>query len=220
MRSYEQYCALARALDHVGQRWTLLIVRELLSGPKRFTDLRAGLPGIASNLLADRLRQLQTDGLVRQYRLPAPAASTVYELTQSGHGLREPIEALIRWGGRWMTRGPDGDAFRPDWLALALDALGLGDRAADGTTVDVEVEGETVRLAIINARVTTRPHGGPADLSVKGDASALLGLAAGALPPDAALQAVKLSPEDAGTVSAFLRMWLPVHVPRPAALAD
>src|SRR3954447_3463845 len=83
-RSYDQYCALARALDVLGERWTLLLVRELLLGQKRFSDLLAGLPGIGPNVLSARLKLLQAEGLVRQTKLPPPAASVVYELTERG----------------------------------------------------------------------------------------------------------------------------------------
>src|SRR3712207_4223782 len=97
-RSYEQYCPTARALDVVGQRWTLLVIRELLLGPRRFTDLREGLPGIGPNVLAERLAQMQEDGLVRRTTRPPPAASTVYELTELGEGLRPAVQKLTKFG--------------------------------------------------------------------------------------------------------------------------
>lgn len=228
MRSYGQFCALARALDHVGQRWTLLIFRELLLGPKRFTDLRDGLPGIANNLLADRLRQLQDDGLIVQRELPPPAASTVYELTDAGWGLREAIGALIRWGGRWMLPGPRGDEFRPGWLALALDALGLGDRADDGTTLDLHIDGETVHLAIVDRRVVPRRGSDtPADLTVEASATTVLGFAAGAIDADAALDETTLHPDDPETAQIFVRLFASPGIepaspgtPRPTATPD
>ncbi|CAN5785437.1 winged helix-turn-helix transcriptional regulator [soil metagenome] len=217
MRSYHQFCGLARALDHVGHRWTLLIVRELLLGPKRFTDLREGLPGIANNLLADRLRQLQDDGLVIQQTLPPPAANTVYELTDAGHALREAIEALIRWGGRWMTSGPDDDTFRPGWLLLALDALGVGARAEDGTTIDLVVGGEPLRIEVHDGRLTPRRRPAKrADLTVKGEASVILGIAAGAVPPDDALATLTLQPVDAHTATTFTRIFSPGSRSAPA----
>ncbi len=122
-RAYNQFCALAVALDHVGERWTLLVIRELLLGPKRYTDLRRGLPGIAANLLAARLRALEADGLVRRRRLPPPAASTIYELTDLGRELEAPLLLLMRFGSRWMTRPPEGSVLRASWFALALKSL-------------------------------------------------------------------------------------------------
>src|SRR3712207_6674695 len=97
-RSYDQFCALAKALDVLGERWTLLVVRELLLGPKRYSDLLEGLPGIGTNLLATRLKTLEANGLVARRRLPAPAASTVYELTDRGRGLEPALYELMRWG--------------------------------------------------------------------------------------------------------------------------
>jgi DNA-binding HxlR family transcriptional regulator/putative sterol carrier protein len=108
VRSYKQFCPAARALDLVGERWTLLVVRELLSGPKRYTDLQDGLPGIGPNVLAERLRSLEAGGLVRKRRLPPPAASTVYELTELGLGLRPVVLGLFRWGLQLIDQ-PDGD---------------------------------------------------------------------------------------------------------------
>ena len=99
MRSYGQYCALARALDLVGDRWTLLIARELyLRGPSRYTDLCDGLPGIATNLLADRLRNLEEAGLVAREAAPAPVASTLFSLTDRGRELRPVLAALVQFG--------------------------------------------------------------------------------------------------------------------------
>src|SRR3954462_15258881 len=94
---YDQYCALARTLDVVGDRWTLLIVRELVPGPRRFTDLVTGLPGLSRNLLTERLRALESNGLVARPALPPPVARQVYELTGEGHELAEAVGPLISW---------------------------------------------------------------------------------------------------------------------------
>src|SRR5687768_10658821 len=99
MTVYPQFCAVARALEILGERWTLLIVRELLLGPKRFSDLKGRLDGISSSVLTQRLSRLEGDGLVRRTYLEPPAASTVFELTQHGWSLEQPLFALIRWGG-------------------------------------------------------------------------------------------------------------------------
>ncbi|MDZ7790079.1 MAG: winged helix-turn-helix transcriptional regulator [Xanthomonadales bacterium] len=199
MRSYDQYCGLARALDHVGHRWTLLVVRELLLGPKRFSDLRDALPGIASNLLTDRLRHLEADGLVARRELPPPAARTVYELTPAGRDLEEAVHALVRWGGRWMLRGPEGDTFRAPWLALALDALGVGDRLA-GVVLDLVTADERVRLTSRDGRVVAlAPDDAPADATLTAEPATILGLAAGAVEPAQARRSIEAEPsgEDA-----------------------
>src|SRR5687768_1862067 len=123
MRSYEQYCGLALTLDRVGERWTLLIVRELLTGPKRYADLQHGLPGVPTNLLAARLKSMEGDGLVERRTLPRPAATAVYALSKSGEELAEPVQSLVRWGGRFMGKRSRSQTFRPHWLAVALEAL-------------------------------------------------------------------------------------------------
>src|ERR1700733_9314856 len=98
-RSYGDACGIARALDVVGERWALLVVRELLFGPQRFSDLRRGLPGASSNMLTDRLRELEAHGVVRRRTLPPPAACSVYELTARGRDLEPTLDALGAWGG-------------------------------------------------------------------------------------------------------------------------
>lgn len=206
MRSYDQFCGLARALDHVGHRWTLLVVRELLLGPRRFTDLREGLPGIANNLLADRLRQLQQDGLVTRRELPPPAASTVYELTESGRALREAVHALIRWGGRWMVDGPQGDEFRPEWLVLALDALGAGTGEPD-TVVAFDLDGTEVRLARIDGELALADGSQQPQVRVTADAATVLGLAAGEQTVARARQELDLAP-DTEAAAAILERFL------------
>ena len=119
MRSYDQYCSLAKALDIVGERWTLLVVRELLTqGPCRYSDLRRGLPGIATNLLAARLREMEAAGLVQRHRTPPPVGAAVFDLTERGRGLVGVIRELTRWGAPAMASYADTDDFRVHWLAL------------------------------------------------------------------------------------------------------
>ncbi|MFF3226554.1 winged helix-turn-helix transcriptional regulator [Nocardia suismassiliense] len=124
MRSYNQYCSMARALDLVGDRWTLLIVRELLTqGPCRFSDLRRGLPGIASNLLAERLRDMESTGLIARHNEPPPVAATLISLTDRGRDLGGVVRELTRWGAPLMADPPDDDAFRVHWFSLPLRQL-------------------------------------------------------------------------------------------------
>ncbi|HEX8051468.1 MAG TPA: winged helix-turn-helix transcriptional regulator [Thermoleophilaceae bacterium] len=117
---YQQYCGLARALDVAGDRWTLLIVRELVPGPRRFTDLIDGLPGISRNLLTERLRALERDGVIAREDLPPPAARQVYGLTADGRDLAEAMTGLIGWGARRLGERDPTDSFRPRWAAMAM----------------------------------------------------------------------------------------------------
>jgi DNA-binding HxlR family transcriptional regulator len=120
-RKYDDGCAAAHALDLVGERWALLVIRELLFGPKRFTDLRAGMPGASPNVLSQRLRELDGAGVVRRRKLPPPAAAWVYELTEWGHELEPVITALGRWGGRSPSLSDDAP-INADSLVLSLKA--------------------------------------------------------------------------------------------------
>ena len=128
-RSYGQYCGVARGLDLVGERWTLLIVRDLLIGPKRYKDLLDGLPGIGTNLLAARLRDMEERGLIRRTVLPPPAGSTVYELTDLGQELEPVVMALGRFGARFLGPLQDSDRLLPSTLFVAMRARFRSDLA-------------------------------------------------------------------------------------------
>jgi DNA-binding HxlR family transcriptional regulator len=119
-RSYDQYCSAARALDLVGDRWTLLIVRELLAGPRRYTDLHADLPGVSTDVLASRLKDMERDGLATRRRLPPPGAAYVYELTARGRELLPVLQALGTWGEAELGERRPTDAVRAHWFALPL----------------------------------------------------------------------------------------------------
>ncbi len=120
-RRYAQICPLAQSLDLLGARWTLLIVRDLLLGPLRFSDLLERLPGMGRNLLTSRLAELQEHGLLERKKLPAPASSWVYQLTEAGSALSEPLAALARWGMRYGdAQVHEEDHIEPDLLAMAL----------------------------------------------------------------------------------------------------
>lgn len=120
---YAQFCALARAAEILGERWTLLIIRELLLGARRFSDLSDRLDGISPTLLAARLAALVESGIVRRATLPMPFNAQVYELTEIGRDLHPAIRELIRWGGHFLFPMRADDTFEPDWVLLALDAI-------------------------------------------------------------------------------------------------
>jgi DNA-binding HxlR family transcriptional regulator len=122
-KRYDQYCPVAHALDLVGERWALLVVRELMHGPKRYTDLAEHLPGIGTNILASRLRDLEACGIVAKRKLPPPAASRVYELTEYGHELRTVMRELALWGARSLGPPTAEDELFPGWLENAVDTV-------------------------------------------------------------------------------------------------
>src|SRR3954471_1573727 len=170
-KHYDQYCPVAHALDVVGDRWALLVVRELLRGPKRYTDLAEGLPGIGTNVLAARLRELEQAGVVQKRKLPPPAASTVYELTEYGAELEEPLYALARWGARSLGPPKKNEEFYPDWGLNAFAAL-LDPEAAGGLTetyvVRVADDVYSVHLEDSKVHVEVGPADG-ADLDFAAD---------------------------------------------------
>jgi DNA-binding HxlR family transcriptional regulator len=140
VRSYDQFCALARALDVVGDRWTMLIIRELFARDSRYSDLRDALPGIATNLLAERLRQLQEAGVIEAYDAPPPVRATVYRLTPRGRELRPAIRALVSWGVPLLATGQGADAFRTQWLVMPVRILFDGVDVADLAPLTVLVK--------------------------------------------------------------------------------
>src|SRR5947208_2920598 len=115
-RAYGHFCPVARALDVVGERWTLLIVRDLILGPRRFTDLQAGLKGLGTSLLAQRLKDLEGIGAIRRRQLPPPAPATVYELTESGWRLAPAVGILADWGAQFLGAPAPGETVRPEYL--------------------------------------------------------------------------------------------------------
>ena len=180
-KSYAQYCGIAAALDRVGDRWTLLILRELTFGEQRFTDLRTALRGIASNLLAERLRDLESDGLVEQHELPAPAARTVYALTDSGRRITPVLRALAQFGMPYLG-DPSGEHVRPRHAVFGGLAALLDPVAARGVDLRVrlELDGEEVWLEVHDGRLVRPDREAPPDVVVTGSTTALIELYRGA----------------------------------------
>jgi DNA-binding HxlR family transcriptional regulator len=190
-RNYDQYCAIARALEVVGDRWTLLLVRELLTGPKRHTDLRAGLPGIATNVLGDRLQLLQQAGLIRRATLAPPAASTVYELTDRGRQLKPVLLALAGWGLPLLGSPRPQDAYRLGWLVLALEQR-FDPQAARGVelTWELRVGNEVLHVNVRDGAVQTLQGPAPApEVVLEADRDVFLAWGTGQLSDEQALAA-------------------------------
>jgi DNA-binding HxlR family transcriptional regulator len=184
MKTYNQYCAVARSLDLVGDRWVLLIVRELLGqGPCRFTDLRDGLPGIATNLLTARLKDMEENGLLTRVAAPPPIATGLYQLTERGQQLQPVIAALVEWGLPTMPVVTEGEAVRGTWLGL-LGQLRLRDtQPAQGPlTVAIDTVEAPVHLVSRDRGFEIR-RGRPAaaDVRLSGQAWLIGGYLAGML---------------------------------------
>lgn len=184
MRSYGQYCSLAKALDVVGDRWTLLIVRELLLRDAcRYTDLRDGLPGIATNLLAERLRELEQAGVVTREQAPPPIATTLFRLTPRGEALKPILVELGRWGTPFMLEPGAAEEFRSHWLTMPVE-LFMTDRAPQQPPVAIEVRTGDQPMLIETAEGAVRARPGRAehpDAVLEGAPNLILGVLSGKL---------------------------------------
>jgi DNA-binding HxlR family transcriptional regulator len=183
-KRFDQYCPIAHALSLVGERWALLIVRELLRGPKRYTDLAAGLPGIGTNVLATRLRELEAADVVTRRKLPPPAASMVYELTEYGAGLEEVLHAVARWGARTLGVPGPGDELEPEWGLNAFPALLFPERARGLTaTYVVRIDEGVFTVRFEDGRLRTEIGAAEdADAEMAMDMATFYELASGDLP--------------------------------------
>jgi DNA-binding HxlR family transcriptional regulator len=170
-KRYEQYCPMAHALDLVGDRWALLVIRELMHGPKRYTDLVDRLHGIGTNILAARLRDLEDNGVVARRTLPPPAASKVYELTDYGRGLRPAMRELALWGARSLGPPSDKDELFDGWLANAMDTV-IANRAPTGS---FEFRAGSEIASLVDGEVVAGPIEDP-DVLVEGDADGIYDL--------------------------------------------
>jgi DNA-binding HxlR family transcriptional regulator len=189
MRSYGQYCSVAKALDVIGDRWTLLLVRELLAqGPSRYTDLRRGLPGIATNLLAERLRELEQAGIVHREEAPPPIATTLFSLTPRGAQLRNVIEELGRWGIPLMAETTPQEEYRSYWLSLPVELfLAHSSSQHPPTTIEVLAGDQPMLIEARDGEVTTRAGTSEhADAVLSGPPQLVLGVLTGAMDLDAA----------------------------------
>jgi DNA-binding HxlR family transcriptional regulator/putative sterol carrier protein len=176
-RTYGEACGVPRALDRVGERWALLIVRELLLGPKRFTDIRTGLPHLSPDVLSQRLRELEEDGIVVHRKLPPPAASQVYELTDWGRELEAVLVALGRWGAR-APAPPEGVGMSLDSHIVSLQTLFDPELAGDfAANLELRIGEDRFHVEIADGHFTAERREAPApDATVTTDAATLLAL--------------------------------------------
>jgi DNA-binding HxlR family transcriptional regulator len=181
-RSYTQYCALARAFDVIGERWTPLLVRELAFGPRRYADLLEGLPGIGTSLLASRLRELEAAGIVEQRRLPPPAARNVYALTDDGVDLYDALRPLARWGAKRLGRRGKDETFRLEWFLMYLETAFDRDAAAGVHDVyEFHVDGDVLHATVDDGAAHARLGPAPqrADLVLTADLDTFAAIAGG-----------------------------------------
>ena len=189
-RKYAQACGTAHALDVVGDRWALLVVRELVLGPRRFTDLREGLPGIGPNVLSQRLKELEDAGVVQKHRLPPPAGSTVYELTEWGSELEDIVIRLGRWGARSPEMLVEEES-RPEWLILGLRAVYEPEGEPAPALYELRFGGDEVYWAHVedgSLAVGRGPAAADPDAVISADVDTLARVIRGQLKPAAALR--------------------------------
>jgi len=217
---YAQFCPLARATEVLGERWTVLVVRELLLGPQRFSDLLRRLSGVSSSVLAERLARLEARGVVERRELPPPAGATVYELTETGRGLMPVLIELARWGARFLEPpGPD-DHLEPSWVRLGCLAF--------ARRTPTPPRGFRLTLPDGEQDVVFYAHGGPGgtqvgeepcsvDAALSGDPLTLMALMAGQLEPATAVRAGALLVEgDVDAVADFPALFeIPLPTPNP-----
>jgi DNA-binding HxlR family transcriptional regulator len=216
-RTYGDACGIARALDVVGERWALMVVRELLLGPKRFTDIRVGLPHVSPDVLAQRLRDLEQAGVLHHRRLPPPYATQVYELTETGRALEPVLIELGRWGGANAPTPSDGMCMSLDSYVVSLRTLFDPVRAADfAARVELRLGDDRFRVVIADGHVEAgRGELPDADAVIEAEPpTALLEVLHGHRPLAAALRSgsVRIS-GDARTARRFTELF---PLPAPA----
>jgi DNA-binding HxlR family transcriptional regulator len=209
-RTYGQYCAVARGLDIIGDRWTLLIVRDLLLGPKRYTDLLSGQPGIGTNLLATRLQQMEAAGLVERATLPPPAGSAVYRLTGTGAALEPVLAAIGHWGGQFLDAPLPTDTLVPRAYFVAIRHT-FRPELADGLTetYELHVGGNVFEVRIDGGQCTTREGAArDPDTVITLDAATLNALLLEGLAPREAIASRRVAlTGDPGALDRFLRLF-------------
>jgi DNA-binding HxlR family transcriptional regulator len=209
-RSYNQYCGLAYALDVVGERWTLLIIRELFAGPRRFKDLIDGLPDISTNLLSDRLKSLEQQGIISRRVLPPPAGSTVYQLTPLGQSLEKTLLELGKWGSQFVPPSMEGvNVLHLGSYALTLKTF-FRPELAEGLneTYELHVDNEILQIQVKNGDLQVKQgEAFKPDAIFHMDVPSYLGLLTGHINPDEALSACLIRVEgDPGSLDRLLNL--------------
>jgi DNA-binding HxlR family transcriptional regulator/putative sterol carrier protein len=209
-RSYNQYCGLACALDMVGERWTLLIIRELIAGPRRFKDLLEGLPGISTNLLSERLRSLEQQRIIRRRTLPPPAGSAVYELTTIGQALEQALLELGKWGSQFVPPSMEGQSvLHMGSYALTLKTFFRSELAQGiDETYELHIDNEVLQAQIKAGEIRVQQgQSWKADLVLHSDIRSFLELFSGQLQLDQAISSGRIRIEgDPDALSRLLKI--------------
>lgn len=214
-RTYADACGIARALDLLGERWALMIVRELLLGPKRFTDIREGLPHLSSDVLAQRLRELEEGDVVQRRTLPPPAASHVYELTERGLALEPVLIALGRWGGTYMPPPEDGMCMSLDAHVVSMRTLFDPERAGDfAACIELRLRDHRFRAVVADGEVEVERGEAPgADATIVTDPATLIAVLHGHRELAEARQAGDVTIEGDKRVAARFMRLFPLPLP-------
>ncbi|MCH5645280.1 MULTISPECIES: helix-turn-helix domain-containing protein [unclassified Gordonia (in: high G+C Gram-positive bacteria)] len=227
-RQYGQFCGLAMGLDVVGERWTLLIVRELMAGPKRYSDLLEALDGIGTSLLASRLRQLEDAEVVLKRRLPKPSASLVYQLTESGRELSRALLPLALWGVRHQTHAPKqpDDMFRAEWPLVFIAQLIDGDVTRDARyTYRFHIDGSSATIRLRDGEVSVTESDaddpdGDVDVDITMDAATIVDVSAGRLSLTEAVTDGRIVFDGNASAAALLVEALPERITIDSGLID
>jgi DNA-binding HxlR family transcriptional regulator len=219
---YGQYCGLAKALDLIGERWSLLVIRELFLGPRRFSDLIDGLPGISTSVLTERLSRLEQERLILRRALPSPAASKVYELTEGGRELARALVPLAAWGVRLLAATPRKrtEAFRPAWGLLLLRETFDATAARDVHDVyEFHVDGSVVSVIVEDGemQVIEGQSGRRADVEIHADAKTFIDVGVGRLRGRDAIRRKKMRlVGDEAALQRYARIMRPLARPNLA----
>jgi DNA-binding HxlR family transcriptional regulator len=195
---YEQFCPLARAAEILGERWTLLIVRELVCGPQRFSDLRRRLPGVSTSVLSQRLDRLESLGLIEWEEQPPPAPAALYRLTSEGEALRPVLRELMRFGVRYLLPPRPGDHLEAEWLPVAMESFARTGAVPRRSIAILIADGpRELAMRVRGGSRGTRVEAGrgPAEATLRAAPLVLLGLLAGRLEPGEALAAGSIEVE-------------------------
>jgi DNA-binding HxlR family transcriptional regulator len=190
--SYDQFCAVARAAEVIGERWTLLIVRELLLGPKRYSDLKARLAPIAPGVLNGRLRALENHGVIERRDVGPPTPARLFQLTEAGQALEPAMTELLKWGSRYLFPMREGERFEPEWFGMVLKTYARREPVPEVTlALELRCDGQSAVYRLSGGRQGTSvstSNDGAAQATVSAEPAPMLGLISGRLGHDAAAQ--------------------------------